>query len=135
MPDLDDFSPERNPAPASHRQPPAVAVTDRPCTAAIGAALCAGMPAVVDTMVTIHGIRKAGTQETEPSFRNTEGTETEEAEAEQWAWEAFCLAHPHEAHAQDRSRFIAFVQSLNPNATAEQIDALIGEPSAAEEAA
>jgi hypothetical protein len=40
-------------------------------------------------------------------------------EAEQWAWEAFAMAHPHEAAEMDFTRFLRFTQSVNPDITEE----------------
>ncbi|HEX8309861.1 MAG TPA: hypothetical protein VF614_01000 [Chthoniobacteraceae bacterium] len=51
---LPDNTPERNEPPTL---PTAIAVTDRPWTPAIGAALCAEIPAGSDTMISIH-VRK-----------------------------------------------------------------------------
>lgn len=42
-----------------------------------------------------------------------------DAEAEQWAWEAFAMAHPHEAAELDFPRFLRFTQSVNPDITEE----------------
>lgn len=46
-------------------------------------------------------------------------TPDEEIAAGQWAWEAFAMAHPHEAAEMDFPRFLRFTQSVNPAITEE----------------
>lgn len=49
----------------------------------------------------------------------------EDVEAEQWAWEAFATAHPHEAFATWPDRFWDFFHAQAPNITREQMAALL----------
>ena len=48
-------------------------------------------------------------------------------EAEAWAWEVFCDAHPHEAYESDPDRFWKHFHSRAPNITREQMVALLKE--------
>jgi hypothetical protein len=49
-PDLNDDSAQCNEQP----RPPALALTERPCAAAIVAAICRGLPEGLDTVITLH---------------------------------------------------------------------------------
>jgi hypothetical protein len=49
------------------------------------------------------------------------------SDADQWAWEAFAGAHPHEAHALDAERFWNYFHSRCPNVTRERMVAFLAE--------
>ncbi|HEX8313294.1 MAG TPA: hypothetical protein VF614_18350, partial [Chthoniobacteraceae bacterium] len=49
-PDINDDSSQSNEQP----RPPALALTERPCTGAIAAAICRGLPEGLDTVITLH---------------------------------------------------------------------------------
>ena len=42
-------------------------------------------------------------------------------EAEEWAWETFAIAYPHEAAEMDWRNFFAFMQKMVPGITEERV--------------
>lgn len=50
------------------------------------------------------------------------------------AWECFAWAHPHEAHALDPERFMAFALRKKPGATRADIEQLLRETANEQEA-
>jgi predicted TIM-barrel fold metal-dependent hydrolase len=54
-------------------------------------------------------------------------TDEEKQAADQWAFETFASAYPHEAAELDWARFVAFTQSKNPQIPEHEIKRLLAE--------
>jgi len=58
-------------------------------------------------------------------MKTLDTTSTEDARIEQFVWESFAHAHPHEAHETDPDRFWQHFHQRAPEITREQMVALL----------